>query len=640
MEEDLPQPFNHPSQAVLSLWVEQEGPVWSSFNIQHNHRRRLRYSLLIFTDMNNRMDAALLTQRLRHQAIALAPKVKATDKSNATTLGAQIAGSGTFWVNGLAQGGCDCTPPSSTPQPDPTPLQTFVFATQDQVFQYIVSTNCGPTRASRFLYLWMNTVVGAYNWVQTTGPLSSIVDGWNWAVHFPLSNIGFTAAWMTQCLAFAMPLLFPGTSTAQQLYQLERNLRLWTPLEQSVQAGYVKDNGQFALWQAAWTTWFAARQLDGFVAAQVPPTFAQLPNGGLLLDPATTQDISGTYPNPFQWTPLVINSIPKPYYTRTWENVRSVVLTTANDTAAKTAAAPFFPGPNTPPPIPPTTNTSQRQAELAEVVRITGLLGLPPTPGSPNDSDYRKVEAEFWAGGPRTITPPGMFMWLWRQHALAFNISQQIAYGYNSLFYTGLDLAINLFEMGRVAWGLKLQYVQARPIQDIRRNYATTDISGWRTTVDASGVIQPAADISGNLWLPYQETNFVTPPFPDFVSGHSAYSQVFALVMSRRYGATIPESPPTNATDLPIFSPIFSGAQAQPFGVFQVSPGASKIQPAIVPWEPLTLRFTTWAGIAESAGVSRQWGGIHAVSAYTGGRVAADSVNAAIRGALGGLSSS
>ena len=41
-----------------------------------------------------------------------------------------------------------------------------------------------------------------------------------------------------------------------------------------------------------------------------------------------------------------------------------------------------------------------------------------------------------------------------------------------------------------------------------------------------------------------------------------------------------------------------------------------------------------------AAGVSRQWGGIHAISAYTGGRVAADSVHAAVRAALGGLSSS
>jgi len=574
------------------------------------------------------MDAALLTQRLRNQSIALAPKQKASDKSNATTLGAQIAGSGTFWVNGLAQGGCDCTPPSNTPQPDPTPLQTFVFATQELAFNYIVSTNCGPTRASRFLYLWMNTVASAYSWAQATGPLSTVVDNWNWSIHHPLPNISFTAAWMTQCLAYAMPLLFPGITTTQQLYELERALRLWTPLEQATQAGYVKDLGKFSTWQAAWTAWFALRQTDGFLAAQALPTFSQLPNGGLLLDPAIRQDITA-YPNPYQWTPLVLNSIPKPYYTRTWENVRSVVLTTANSTAAKAAAALFFPGPNTPPPIPPTTNTSARQAELADVVYKTGLLGIPGV-----FSDTEKIKAEFWAGGPYTITPPGQFMWLWRQNALAFGISQQKAYGYNALFYSGLDLAIHLFEMGRVAWGIKLQYTEARPIQDIRRNYATTDISGWKTTVDASGVLHRAADVSGSLWLPYQDATFVTPPFPDFISGHSSYSEVFALVMSGWYGATIPTSPPTQATDLPIFSPIFRGAQAQPFGVFQVSPGTSQIQPSIVPAAPVTISFASWEAIAESAGLSRQWGGIHAQSAHTGGRAAAVSVHASIQAAL------
>jgi len=578
------------------------------------------------------MDAALLTQRLRNQSIALAPKQKASDKSNATTLGAQIAGSGTFWVNGLAQGGCDCTPPSNTPQPDPTPLQTFVFATQELAFNYIVSTNCGPTRASRFLYLWMNTVASAYSWVQATGPLSTVVDNWNWAVHHPLPNIGYVSAWMTQCLAYAMPLLFPNTSapiTAQQLYQYERNLRLWTPLEQATQAGYVKDLGKFSLWRAAWTAWFALRQTDGYLAAQALPTFSQLPNGGLLLDPAVKQDITA-YPKPYQWTPLVIDSIPKPYYTRTWENVRSVVLTTANGTAAKTAAAPFFPGPNTPPPIPPTTSTTQRQAELAVIVYKTGLLGIPGA-----FSDTEKIKAEFWAGGPRTITPPGQFMWLWRQHALAFSISQQKGYGYDALFYSGLDVAIHLFEMGRVSWGIKLQYVQARPLQDIRRDYATTDISGWKTTRDPStGDLLPAADVSGSLWLPYQDATFVTPPFPDFISGHSSYSQVFALVMSGWFGATIPTSPPTTATDLPIVSPIFQGAQTQPFGVFVVSPGASQTQPGLVPDSPVTISFGSWEAIAESAGLSRQWGGIHAQSAHLGGRAAAVSVHASIQAAL------
>jgi len=577
------------------------------------------------------MDAALLTQRLRNQAVALAPKQKASDKSNATTLGAQLAGAGTFWFNGLAlQGGCDCTPPSTTPQPDPTPLQTFVFATQELVFQYIVSTNCGPTLASRYLYLWMTTVTSAYSWAQTTGPLTAVIDGWDWSIHHPLSNVGYVAAWMTQVLAIAMPLLVPGT-TAAQLLQLERNLRLWTPLDQAVQAGYVNETAKVALWRIAWTAWFVARQHDGSVQAQALPTFSQLPNGGLLLDPAITQDISGSYPAPFQWTPLVIASIPKPYYTRTWETVQSVVLTSTDDTAAKAAAAPFFPGPNVPFPQPPTTNTTVRYNELADVVAKTGLLGLPPCPGSPTDSDVYKVLAEFWAGGPKTLTPPGQFMWMWRQYALAFQISQQTSYGYEALFYSGLDLAIHLFEMGRVAWGIKLQYTEARPIQDIRRNYATTDLSGWRTTRDPlTGAIRPAADVSGSLWLPYQAANFVTPAFPDFVSGHSAYSEVFALVMGDWYGDTIPVSRPTVATDLPLFSPILQGTQTQPFGVFQVSPGASAIQPTIVPHTPVTLTFSTFQQMATSAGLSRQWGGIHAASAHTGGQAAAQSVHASI----------
>jgi hypothetical protein len=223
-------------------------------------------------------------------------------------------------------------------------------------------------------------------------------------------------------------------------------------------------------------------------------------------------------------------------------------------------------------------------------------------------------------------------MWLWRQYALAFSVAKKR--GYDTLLYSGLDLVINLFEMGRVAWGIKLQYQEARPIQDIRRNYPTTDLSGWQTTVDAGGVLQPAADVSGCLWLPYQEANFVTPPFPDFISGHSAYSGVFALVMTRWYGPTIPTSPPVLATDLPIYSPVFNTIQSTPFGVFEISPGSSLIQPAIVPATPLTITFSSFQQIADSAGISRQWGGIHAASAHVGGQAAASTLYSIVENRL------
>ena len=564
------------------------------------------------------MDAALLTQRLRNQAIALAPKVKASDKSNATTFGSQVAGSGTFWVNGVAQGGCDCTPPSSTPQPVPYPLQSMIFASLEIMFNYISAINCGPTRASRFLYLWMFTVTSAYRWTQRTSDLSGVIDNWNWTTRrsttpFPTSTS--ISSWMTQVLAYTMPILAPPT-TAAQILQLERNLQLWTPLDQATQSGYVRTLGHFTVWQAAWSAWYALRQTDGFVAAQAPPTFAQLPNGGILMDPAICQDIT-TYPNPYQWTPLVLNSIPKQYYTRTWETVRSVVLTAANDTSVKATAAPYFPG----------YNTTQRTAEINDVVAKTATLGIPGVA-----SDTNKVTAEFWAGGPNTVTPPGMFMWLWRQYALAFRVAQY--QGYDTLLYSGLDLAVHLFEAGRLAWGIKLQYQEARPIQEIRRLYPTTDLSGWETYVDVSGVLQTAPDISGCLWVPYQEQNFVTPPFPDFISGHSCYSEVFALVMGDWYGPTIPTSDPVVAYDLPLYSPMFSGSQSQPFGVFQIASGSSRIQPGLVPATPITLSFATWQDIATSAGISRQWGGIHAESAHTGGQAAAVAIHTFVSAAL------
>lgn len=554
------------------------------------------------------MDAALLTQRYRNQAVALAPKVKATDKSNATTFASQQAGAGTFWVNGLAQGGCDCTPPGPTAAPlDPNPLQTTVFYAMERVFQYIVSTNCGPTRASRYLYLWMNTTTSAYRWVQAASDLSGVVDGWDWTNDHsvkPILGENNIAAWMTQVYAYAMPLLFSNT-TAAQFLQFERSLRGWNALEQATQAGFAKTTGQFVAWQARWTVWFASRQQDGATQAGVAPSFTDLPNGGLLLDANECQDISG-FPAPFQWTPLVINGLPKPYYTRTWETVRSIVLTQSQGTAVHATAAPFFPG----------YSTVQRKQELDDVIAKTGVLGIPGV-----ESDTQKITAEFWAGGPNTITPPGQFMWLWRQYGLAFKVSTA------QILYSGLDLAIHLFEMGRLAWGIKLQYQEARPIQDIRRNYPLTDLSGWQTTTDASGVLQPAADVSGCLWLPYQAANFVTPAFPDFISGHSAYSEVFALVMSQWYGSAIPTSHPVVAVDLPIYSPVLPTIQSAPFGVFQISPGSSQIQPSIVPATPITLTFSTFQQMADSAGLSRQWGGIHAASAHAGGQAAASTLH-------------
>jgi hypothetical protein len=118
--------------------------------------------------------------------------------------------------------------------------------------------------------------------------------------------------------------------------------------------------------------------------------------------------------------------------------------------------------------------------------------------------------------------------------------------------------------------------------------------------------------------MPYQEVNFVTPPFPDFVSGHSGYSAVFANTMAQWFGDDIRTDGLVTMTDLNLVTPVQLGIQTQPFGTIVFPQGSSEIQHDVVPTQATTLSFTTWSGLAQSAGISRQYGGIHCLSAHLG----------------------
>ena len=478
----------------------------------------------------------------------------------------------------------------------------------DSMFTYVAAQNLGPTKTSRIFYIWSMSIATAYNWVTKTTPYTTAVDGWSWTTTYPLSTSDFVAVWMTQALTIIMPALIPGYNSAQLVTQ-EQSLNGWTQFEYTTQINYVRTAGNFTTWQAAWQTWFQARTNDGSVAAAAPPATNLLPNGSTSLNPAVCQDITA-YPNPTLWTPLRLSGVLKNYYTRLWEDVTPVGLTATDETHIKALVAPYF-----------STTNAQRLAELEDVIQMTASLGIPGI-----DSDAHKMQAEFWAGSPYTISPPGMFMWLIKQYFVSTSL-----YSRDTVIYSLLDLAIQLFEVGRMVWGIKLQYQEARPIQDIRRIYATGTLGSWRTTVDLSGNLLPAADISGCLWMPYQVANFVTPPFPDFVSGHSSYSKIFALVMTDWFGPTIPSTAPVTVTNLQLFSAMFLPTDTQPFGTFVVPAGRSEVQPGLVPAAPVTITFNTWAAMAESAGISRQWGGIHAMSAHLGGVATANAVHSLLR---------
>jgi hypothetical protein len=84
--------------------------------------------------------------------------------------------------------------------------------------------------------------------------------------------------------------------------------------------------------------------------------------------------------------------------------------------------------------------------------------------------------------------------------------------------------------------------------------------------------------VDGGSWIPYQELRVVTPPFPEYVSGHSTFSAAGAQVITTFIGSnnfgvsvTVPagtsrieprtaERPGTPAKDVTLYWPTFSAA--------------------------------------------------------------------------------
>jgi membrane-associated phospholipid phosphatase len=490
-------------------------------------------------------------------------------------------------------------PPAAAPPL--CPVETAIFLCVDAALAHAAQSNMGPTKCARTFYVLLAAIAYAYNWVSTDARpvLEGTTDGWVWDVRYPIADPMLVYVWMNCVLSAIMPTFAPDANIAGTLFALEKATLGWTAEQQIEQHTAVCSAGHWTVFNALLQKWIDERMADGNAAAAAPPATSALPNGATVLDVAGDVNPT-TFPQPDKWTPLAIGPRTQSYLTYGWGDVRAPVLTDEEYAAIAATANAAFPSPAT------------RTAEIAEVVRITADL-----------TDAQKMSAEFWAGGPTTVSPPGMFVWFWRTFCAARSAKA------HTIIYSGYALATELFEVSRVVWGLKREHMQARPIQEIRAAYYGEMLTGY-----------DGAPVRGEHWIPYQEANFVTPPFADFPSGHSAFSQVFALVMSAWFGAAIPADTTITATaaDLRRISPLFTGASADvaiPFGEFMVPAGASRIQPAIVPAAPAVLRWSTWQEMADDAGISRKYGGIHATSAHVGSQAAARALHAAIDGRVG-----
>jgi hypothetical protein len=495
-------------------------------------------------------------------------------------------------------------PPPAVKKPEPKPISSFPSASRVvdiafyDIMKYIQSLNPGPTKASRLMYLWMLSLTAAYNWVSPTASkhIHGVHDTWNWDIRHPLlvTATNQIYSWITYALTQIMPQFITGYNSSTILERERLDLQL-TEVQQNGRHSGVQATGKWSEFWSAWTTWFTTRQNDGFMEASIPPTSDVLPNTTEVLDVSDTKD-PASFPEPRAWTPLKIGPKTQKYLTYSWNSVQSSCLTADDESTINAAATAYY------------VDGARRTAEIAEVVTITNTL-----------TDTQKMIAEFWAGGPGSVSPPCIAMVLWNYFMKAYGSSRIISY--DTYFFSGLEMAIHVFEAGRLIWGLKKTYMQARPIQEIRASYRGQTIkNGFGESV------------LGESWTPFQESYFVTPPFADFPSGHSGFSQVFADVMTKWFGALIPKTDPIMGVDLSLLTPVLAGIQTLSFPTFIMTTGCSQIQPGgSVPSRDIVLSWNRWQDIADSAGLSRKYGGIHATSAHTGSQALGRSLHTKIK---------
>ncbi|MBX2835541.1 MAG: vanadium-dependent haloperoxidase [Gammaproteobacteria bacterium] len=221
--------------------------------------------------------------------------------------------------------------------------------------------------------------------------------------------------------------------------------------------------------------------------------------------------------------------------------------------------------------------------------------------------DRKKIIAEFWADGPRTESPPGHWNQLAHGLILRDNLDMDQA--------TRLFFALNgaLLDAGIATWEAKRYYDFIRPASAIRFLFAGEIISAW------GGPNVGTQPILGENWSPYQSLTFVTPPFPEYVSGHSTFSRAAAEVLmhftgsDQFYDGVTVTAQDVNNDGLPDLL----GEHIAPAGSFFIEPG---------PASDIILQWPTLRSAADEAGISRLFGGIHIQDGDLRGRALGEKV--------------
>jgi hypothetical protein len=124
-------------------------------------------------------------------------------------------------------------------------------------------------------------------------------------------------------------------------------------------------------------------------------------------------------------------------------------------------------------------------------------------------------------------------------------------------------------------------YDSVRPVTAIDFLFQGQQIMAW------GGPYRGAVMEDGSQWIPYQPSTFLTPPFSEYISGHSTFSAAGAEILKRfthsdNFGASV-----------------------------TFLAGSSNTEPGLTPQQSVTLSWATFSDAADEAGISRRYGGIH-----------------------------
>jgi len=317
--------------------------------------------------------------------------------------------------------------------------------------------------------------------------------------------------------------------------------------------------------------------------------------------PTRSNSLGGEDFDPNRWTPLRVptgakrdmNDVPEvddndsttyfdqSFTTPHWGAIQPFALT---------SGAQFRP---TPPPIlgseqiytdatgTSTTNDAAYRAQIRELLSFSAQL-----------TEKEKISAEYWADGPRTDSPPGH----WNQ--IAHGISKRDAHTLEDDIKLYFALNAALLDAGIACWDAKRHYDYVRPVTAIHHLYGEQFIEAW------AGPNQGTQLIPGNKWRPYQDVRFVTPPFAEYVSGHSVFSRTAAEILILFTGSTTFYDGTSKTGE-----DVNRDGEEDFLGEHIQQPLTGDFEQ--IPSSKIILRWSTLIDAADEAGRSRRLGGIH-----------------------------